>query len=246
MRLAILGNEQSGHLTLHACDHEHRSWLGQRLHARRHVGRLAEDFSGRIDHDRPLSTPMRAPSSGRSEWAFLRISSASACWMPSAARTARPESPAIGCPNNAMRPSPSFFGNAAAYLRRSLRRSVEVGADQIAPILGIEPRREAHRVDEIAEHHGDRTTFRVPACAKRHRSRGQVGFGWRSAFFDKELGYFGEACNRLCPRADVKIALDRRRCRCEGRCRPCARPCRSGSRAARFHACPPATQSSRP
>jgi hypothetical protein len=81
-----------------------------------------------------------------------------------------------------------------ANLESSPSSALRLG-DQIAPILGIEPRREAHRVDEIAEHHDDRTTFRVPACAKGHWSRGPVGFGWRSAFLRRGTRlYLGEAC----------------------------------------------------
>ena len=44
----------------------------------------------------------------------------------------------------------------AKFGRRS-RGRIEVGADQVAPVLGVEPRGETRRADEIAEHHRDRT-----------------------------------------------------------------------------------------
>ena len=42
-----------GHLTLHASRDQDRPRLGQRLHARGDIGRIAKDFSGRIHHHRP-------------------------------------------------------------------------------------------------------------------------------------------------------------------------------------------------
>ena len=56
-------------------------------------------------------------------------------------------------------PVAELLGDTAAHLRHRLRRRVEVGGDQIAPILGVEPRRERCRADQIAEHHRDRTAL---------------------------------------------------------------------------------------
>ena len=53
MRAAILRDEQAGHLTLHAGRDHDRSRLGQGLHARGDVGRLAKDFSGLVYDHRP-------------------------------------------------------------------------------------------------------------------------------------------------------------------------------------------------
>ena len=41
----------------------------------------------------------------------------------------------------------------AAHLRHRRRGGVEIGADQVAPLLGIEPRGNAGRTHQIAEHH---------------------------------------------------------------------------------------------
>ena len=49
------------------------------------------------------------------------------------------------------------------------RSFVEIGVDQVAPVLGVELRGEARRADKIAEHHGDRAAlsgdFRDPCRA---------------------------------------------------------------------------------
>jgi hypothetical protein len=48
----------------------------------------------------------------------------------------------------------------AAHLRHRRRRGVEINADQIAPVFGIEPCRDAGRTHEIAEHHRNVPAFR--------------------------------------------------------------------------------------
>jgi hypothetical protein len=40
----------------------------------------------------------------------------------------------------------------AAHLRHRRRGGVKIGADEVAPFLGIELRRNAARADQIAEH----------------------------------------------------------------------------------------------
>ena len=49
----------------------------------------------------------------------------------------------------------------AAVLADRLGGGVEIGSDEIAPILGVERGREAGRSDQIAEHHCDRTALGV-------------------------------------------------------------------------------------
>ncbi len=53
MRALVFGDEKPGGLPLHARGDEHRSRLGRGLHPRGDVGRLAEHFAGRVDHDLP-------------------------------------------------------------------------------------------------------------------------------------------------------------------------------------------------
>ena len=60
------------------------------------------------------------------------------------------------------------FQYVAAKARHRLRSLVEIGPDEIAPILRVEPRRKARRANEIAEHHGDRAALGgVGTCADR-------------------------------------------------------------------------------
>ena len=59
----------------------------------------------------------------------------------------------------------------AAHLRHRRRGGVEIGADEIAPLLGIELRGNAGRTDEIAEHHRE-----IAALAGNWRSQCT---GWR-------------------------------------------------------------------
>ena len=48
---AILGNEQSGDLALHPRGHEDRPGLGERLHARGDIGRVAKHLARGIHHN---------------------------------------------------------------------------------------------------------------------------------------------------------------------------------------------------
>jgi hypothetical protein len=55
------------------------------------------------------------------------------------------------------------------------RGFVEIGVDEVAPVLGVELRRESRRTDQIAEHHRDRPTFGVGTERSRGRRRGGGG-----------------------------------------------------------------------
>jgi len=103
---------------------------------------------------------MRATSSGRPEPAFSWFSSASAL------NRQRGANRAFGIvllrdrvSEQRHQPVAEFLGDTPAHLRHRLRRGVEVGADQIAPILGVERGRNGGRADQIAEHHGEMPPF---------------------------------------------------------------------------------------
>ena len=49
-------------------------------------------------------------------------------------------------------PVAELFGDMAAHFGNRSRSGVEIGADQVAPLLGIELRGNAGRADQIAEH----------------------------------------------------------------------------------------------
>ena len=52
MSAALLGDKQTSDLALHARGDHHRTWLCERLHPGRSVGRIAVNFTRRIDHYR--------------------------------------------------------------------------------------------------------------------------------------------------------------------------------------------------
>jgi hypothetical protein len=85
-------------------------------------------------------------------------------------------------------PVADLFQHVAAEACYAGGGLVEIGVDEIAPILGVELRREARRADEIAEHHGDRAALggRLRTsrrrrlrrrCGRVHRRRGDSESG---------------------------------------------------------------------
>ncbi len=97
-------------------------------------------------------------------------------------------------------PVAELLQDMAAESRHRGRRFVEIGADQVAPVLGVEPRREARRAGEIAEHHGDRPAlggvFDGPLRRRRTLPRrGEVRRGRR-------VGQSGDGRKQPAPVAD--------------------------------------------
>ena len=78
MCAAILGDEQAGHLTLHASGNHDRSRLGQRLYARGDVGRIAKYFSDLIHDHRPALDADAGDKLRLARTGVLALSSASA------------------------------------------------------------------------------------------------------------------------------------------------------------------------
>ena len=108
VRAALFCHKQPGDLTLHLRRDQDRARLGQRLHARGNVGDVSIDFPAASRTAGPDSRPMRATSSGLAVPAFLRLSSAKARWIDSAARAARSASFSCACgqPNRHINPYP--------------------------------------------------------------------------------------------------------------------------------------------
>jgi hypothetical protein len=109
MQAAILGDEQAGHLTLNTGGDQHRSRIGERLHPGGAIGRIAEDFSGRIHHRPALDVNVGDD---------LRLAQAGVVAVQFGERALDAKRRAncalgivlcaIACPNNAISPSPSF------------------------------------------------------------------------------------------------------------------------------------------
>ena len=89
MRAALLGDEQAGDLALHPRRDQDRARLGQRLHPRGDVRRVAENLARRIDHHRPGFDADAGGKLWLADTRVLAVDSASARWIASAARTAR-------------------------------------------------------------------------------------------------------------------------------------------------------------
>ena len=56
-------------------------------------------------------------------------------------------------------PVAELLQHMAAKIGHRRRSLVEIGVDEVAPVLGVQLRGEARRADEIAEHDRDRTAF---------------------------------------------------------------------------------------
>ena len=68
-------------------------------------------------------------------------------------------------------PVAELLQHVAAKLGHRLRRFVEIGVDQVAPVLGVELGRKARRSDEVAEQDRDRAALgSIPTDASRDNS----------------------------------------------------------------------------
>jgi hypothetical protein len=154
MRAAIFCDEQAGHLI--SRDHD-RPRLGQRLHARGDIGRIAKDFSGLIHDHRPALDP-----DAGDELRLARTGVLAFEFGERAVNGERGANRAFGIvllrdrvSEQSHQPVAERLGDTSAHLRHRGRGRVEVGAEQNAPVLDVETGRKAGRSDKIAEHHGD-------------------------------------------------------------------------------------------
>ena len=165
MRAFVLGDEKPGRLTLYARGDEHRSRFGGDLHPRRHVGRLAEHFTASVDHDRAT---LDADAGGKLGRAGSGVSGVEV-GQRALDRERRPHA-ALGVVLLRLRiaeqrhqPVSELLQDMAAETRHRRGGLVEIGADQVAPVLGVKSRCKVGRADEIAEHHRDRPPFGLGA-----------------------------------------------------------------------------------
>ena len=95
-------------------------------------------------------------------------------------------------------PVAELLQHMAAKPRHRGRGFVEIGVDEVAPVLRVEPRREARRADEIAEHHRDRA-----ALARVETSGGAgSGGGRQAASVGGRAGQGGDCGEQPAPIAD--------------------------------------------
>ena len=147
MAAALLGDEQTGDLALHPRRDHDRTRLGQRLRPRRYVRHVAENLARRIDHHRPS-----VDRDARGErWLASAFVLAVQLGERALDRERRPHR-ALGIvllrhriAEQRHQPVAELLGDLAAHLRHRRRGGIEIGADQIAPFLGIEFRGDAGR-----------------------------------------------------------------------------------------------------
>ena len=142
MAAALFRNEQPRDLALHPRRDQNRARLGQRLHPRRDVRGVAENLAGRIHHHR---TGFEADAGGERRLARTGVLAVQ-LGKRALDRQRRPHR-ALGIvllrhriAEQRHQPVAELLGDMAAHLRHRRRSGVEIGADQVAPLLGIELR----------------------------------------------------------------------------------------------------------
>ena len=141
MRAAVLCDKQPGGLPLHARGDEHRPRFGRRLHPRRDVGRLAENFARGVDNDRAALDADAGGKLGRAgsgvpgvevgERALGRERRAHGAFGVVLLR--------LRIAEQRHQPVAELLQNVAAETRHRRGGLVEIGADQVAPVLRVQP-----------------------------------------------------------------------------------------------------------
>ena len=175
-RALLLGDKEPSHLPLDVQGDEHRPRLGGRLHACSDIRRVAEHFAGRLHDDRAGLDPdarlelRRAPG---------RVPGVEFGKRP-LDRERRPNG-ALGVvllrariAEKRHQPVAEPLQHMAAEIGHCLRRLVEIGVDEVAPVFGVELRDKVRRADEVEEQDGDRT-----ALGGNFRTVGRPGLGRR-------------------------------------------------------------------
>ena len=200
---SILGDEKPGDLALNVQGDEDRSRLGVGLDSRGHVRRIAEYLAVRLHDDRPgldsdarfqlRRAPRRVPGVEVGERALDR--------------KRRPHGalgvvlPRLRIAKQRHQPVAEPLQHVAAETGHRLRRRVEIGVDEVAPVLGVEPGGKARRPDKVAKHHRDRAALGIDARSRlrsgRDRGRGQSGGRARGGRRGRRLGRRAERGDRV-------------------------------------------------
>ena len=166
MRAAIFGDEEAGNLPMYVGRRQHGTRLGERLQPRGDIWRVAVHFARSVDHDESRgdadpSDEFGLPAPGmqgvqRRQRGLDRQSGAGCAF-------------AIVLPRDRIakqrhQPIAELAGDMAAVVGDRLYRGVEIGREQIAPVLGVELRGDRGRADEIAKHHCDMPTLAAIRC----------------------------------------------------------------------------------
>ena len=169
MAAAFFGDEQAGDLALHPRGDQHRARLGDGLHPRRYVRHLAKYPARRIDHHRP-----GIEADARLELRLAGRGVPAVELRERALDRERGTHSAFGIvllpdriAEQGQQPVAKLPRHTAAHLRDRRRGGLDIAADHIAPILGIELRRNCGGADQIAEQNSDVAT--LPSSFLRRR-----------------------------------------------------------------------------
>jgi hypothetical protein len=156
-------NKEARDLSPHGRRDEHRSRFGGALHPSSEVGSVAERLPGRIDDDRTAIEPDAGGERGESTRGVrgVQVFERAKDRQAGARRAFRIILLRPRISKQRHEPVAELLGDMAAVLADRLGGVIEIGADEVAPVLSVERRREAGRPDQIAEHHCDRTALGV-------------------------------------------------------------------------------------
>ena len=157
MRAALFRHKQPGDLTLHPRRDQDRARLGQRLHPRGNVGDVAINLAARIEDG---GTGFKADAGdelrlGRSGILAIELGQGALDRQRRACRALGVVLVRQRIAEQAHQPVAEFFRDVAAHFGDRGGSGVEIGADEVAPFLGIELRGDRGRADQIAEHDGE-------------------------------------------------------------------------------------------
>ena len=205
-RALVIDDKEPRDLKLNIPGDEHRARVGRTLHASGDIRRIAEHLARRLDHNRAR---LESDARGELRRAFRGVSSID-LGKGALDRERRPHR-ALGVvllcgriAEEGHEPVAEPLQHVAAKPSHRRCGLVEIGVDQAAPILGVEPRRERRRTDQIAEHDRDRAAlggdFR-DSFRWRRRSRRRGGLPRSSR--RRQCGYGSE---QFAPIADGRDA----------------------------------------
>ena len=155
MRAALFGHKEASDLALHLRSNQNRAGLGQRLHPRSDISHVAINLASRIEHRRTgfetnAGGQLRSAAAGVLAVEFgkraldrQRRPCRTLCVVLMGQRIAEQREDAVA----------ELFCDMATHLCDRGTSDIEIGADEVAPLLGIELRGNASRPDQVAEHH---------------------------------------------------------------------------------------------
>ena len=163
MRALVLNDEEPGDLPLDGRGDQHGSRLGRSLNSRGNVGRFPEHLAGRVDDDgaafkSDARDQFRNASAGVARVEFCKRALDGQGGAHSALGVVFL---GLRVAKKGHQPVAEFPQHVAAKPRHGVRRLVEIGIEDIAPVFHVEPRGEAGRTDQIAEHHRDRAALGI-------------------------------------------------------------------------------------